>query len=515
MKVFKRAFGNLYFLFVSITLLLQLSCQSRGGLATPVNRQARLTPRNIIAKELLTQSSGWTEQCQNNKVDLFCWLNSKVSFKGPSDADRLFILQGPTSSSDIQLVVSLPKVETALLVILYDREKRQIIEPVSHREAQRDFSDVKNLHLYFSKLETNKKYELVIAASDGELLDERVVSTLPDKITKLKFAVVSCANDLLYGSGGAEMWDDLWSMNPHFILQIGDNTYGDLKDGKPFRPVTEEHLWQRYVDARSLFAIYKKYQLIPIFAIWDDHDFGFNDGDRTFELKVKSLQIFKDFYAQQEIPGYFQNGPTVSSTFKIANQRFLLVDGRYYRSVNRPSPTMQKYRGPLASPLQLDNQDYQTHFGKEGESFLYKNLNLDQVPTWLVTGDQFFGAYHVFESYEGNQPESFKYFLKQIRKSKSKVVFVSGDRHLSEVIEIDKAEVGYPTFEITSSPMHARNNPEAWARDRNPRQLVGASGMFSYSVIESEVVKNKLHFKVTAFSTNKNVLYEKTLQIGK
>jgi hypothetical protein len=198
----------------------------------------------------------------------------------------------------------------------------------------------------------------------------------------------------------------------------------------------------------------------------------------------------------------------------MAGQRFLLIDNRYFRSVDKILPEIQKNNEAQVLPVKAVGQDYETHFGKEGEDFLFKYLNSDKTPTWLVSGDQFFGAYHTFESYEGNHPDSFRNFLKQLKKAKSKVVFVSGDRHLSELMEIGKEEIGYSTFEVTSSPIHARNNPVAWAHDRNPMQLAGATGMFYFSLIESEVLKNKLHFKLTAFTSKKSKLYERNLVVA-
>jgi alkaline phosphatase D len=505
-------------LFYILILLVQFSCKSGDNFLihkeSLFGNNFRFVQRSKISKDLISNQTEWIAQCQKDKIDFFCWLVDKSKLATISDSHRLLIQQGPTSTTEMQIVVSLPKSESSVIVRLFDRKSKQLIEPIKMREAERSFSDVKNILLYFGKLQVNKNYELLVAASDGELLDEREVLTLPDYIKPLKFAIVSCANDFLYKSGGAEIWDDLWSMKPYFILEIGDNVYADTRNGKAIKPITEQELWTRYIESRSVISIYRKHQLIPIFAIWDDHDYGSNDGDRTFELKDQSLRIFKDFYAQEDMPGFFQNGPSVSSGFVLDGQQFLLLDNRYYRSVDKPSPVFIKNKEFKLKELRVDNQNYETHFGKEGEDFIFNNLNQRKLPTWLITGDQYFGGYHIFESYEGNHPTSFKNFLTQLRKAKSKVVFISGDRHLSELMEIEKQEIGYPTYEITSSGIHAGNNPEAWARDRNPRQLAGVSGFFNYTIIESQIVKSKMEFKVIAYKPNKIKLYEKNLKLG-
>ena len=48
----------------------------------------------------------------------------------------------------------------------------------------------------------------------------------------------------------------------------------------------------------------------------------------------------------------------------------------------------------------------QTHFGAEGERWLSEQLAQSKEPTFLVSGDQFFGGYHPFESYRGQSSQA-------------------------------------------------------------------------------------------------------------
>src|SRR6185369_14236426 len=68
------------------------------------------------------------------------------------------------------------------------------------------------------------------------------------------------------------------------------------------------------------------------FAIWDDHDYGPNDADRSFVLKDVSLEAFRLFW---ENPSYGVPGlGGITSMFEWSDAQFFLLDDRSFRSVN-------------------------------------------------------------------------------------------------------------------------------------------------------------------------------------
>lgn len=38
----------------------------------------------------------------------------------------------------------------------------------------------------------------------------------------------------------------------------------------------------------------------PMIAIWDDHDYGINDGYKAYTYRVQSQQIFLDFFGEPD-----------------------------------------------------------------------------------------------------------------------------------------------------------------------------------------------------------------------
>jgi alkaline phosphatase D len=466
---------------------------------------------------LLKSKDQWQDLCAKENVEVYCWFLDNSKLKTQDFKARVPVMQGATSSTATQVVMTVGKAQSLLHIYLYDRALQQVFQPSKRKVAQREFSEFKNIQVYFDNLKNKTTYELVIADEDGHLIDEREISTLDETDQKMKFAVISCSDDNFKSEEVDKIWQELNDTQLPVIFAIGDNVYADKKNGQVINPMTEEILWQRHVDTRQTLNIFKMHRLTPFISVWDDHDFGLNDGTRTFPLRDKSLQTFKDFYAQENIPNVFENGPGVSSQFVFAGQKFILMDARYFRSVNKPTAAWDKLGDALKNytkaPVLEDIAADETHFGAEGEAWLYQNLDKDDQPTWLISGDQFFGAYHIFESYEGSHPTSFKSFTDKLKTTKSHVVFVSGDRHLSEVMEIEKAVLDYPTYEITSSPMHSTVTDKGWEVFKNPRQILGHSGLYNYTLIESEVQNKVMNFKLMDLSSDHKSLYEKSLSI--
>jgi hypothetical protein len=112
---------------------------------------------------------------------------------------------------------------------------------------------------------------------------------------------------------------------------------------------------------------------------------------------------------------------------------------------------------------------------------------------WLINGDQYFGAYHPFESFEGNHPKRFKDFLQYLKQLYSKrFIFLSGDRHLFEEMTIPKDVIGYKTWELTTSGMHAVLifNPQKYYENKYRTEFV--TGKYNYLNINSKIEKDLL-----------------------
>lgn len=330
---------------------------------------------------------------------------------------------------------------------------------------------------------------------EGKIVDQRSFAGRSGR-GGVKFALVSCSDDF-YQEAQAAMWNHLAAQKPDVIFTIGDNVYGDVENHQWKGDATPDLLWRRYVQTRENLEIFRQSQLIPIIAVWDDHDYGQNDGDRRYQFKKQSLEIFHSFFPQSTGFERFHHGPAAASSYSWGEQRFVLLDDRSFRSPNQPSPICQAKAGhPLCRPRPMPDRgadnpksEPHTHFGYKQTQWALREIDDARSDVvWLISGDQWFGAYSPFESFEGNHPKDFAQFMKSIRDlTNSRVAFLSGDRHSTEITEVEASLLGYETFEVVSSPIHSGVHPSNWGEFPNPRQIQAFAGSFNYVVFDSQV----------------------------
>lgn len=404
--------------------------------------------------------------------------------------DPLSIVQGVSSNNMAQFAILAPKTETYSYRV-------DSIKPTTRKTIVRNFSNWKIDQVIFMGLEKGKTYTLQVLNEDNQLIDKRSFQTLDLKKPKVKFILASCMDDSLQERQKI-MWRDIISQKPEILFLIGDNVYVDKDLGYTKNLPNDEFYWNRYVKTRNSLDIFKAPHLIPIFATWDDHDYGKNNGDYTFKFKTEATKVFEAFFPRASIPGVYNKGPGVSASFNAFNQKFIFLDNRTFRTPKKGEDKVK------------------TQWGQKQEKWVNTILNKNSTPTWLIQGDQFFGKYHPFESYEGERPNSFKRMLSKVKKSKSPVVFASGDRHCAEVMKIEASELGYTTYELTSSGLHAKHYPGQWKGDTaNPRQIAGEDTQDNYMLIQAEATNSNLNFQVTAFGPNKKILFQKDLKVSK
>ena len=339
----------------------------------------------------------------------------------------------------------------------------------------------------------DKVYQLVItglasggsytlAIRDGKRpLEERHFKTFGQN-QKIRFALGSCSSDnpsLL--AEGKLIWQQLARLAPNLILLSGDTIYVDDSHALGFKKRPQENqIWQRYADSFKQIHLFKLKNLIPVLATWDDHDYGINDGDKTWArpqggwYPVKeSTKAFKAFLGgealrtAEDIGHWHQNGPGVSSRTDVLGHRFVFLDNR-------------SFRAPRDS-----TSDY-AHFGKKQEQFLHQQILSSDSPLFVVNGGQFFGGYLQRDSFEHVHPTHFNLFKDRIKTlytenpSLPPFALISGDIHFSEVMEIEKEQVGFQTYEFTASPWHSyvrgvHSNPK-YSSLKNPRRIKSIEG---------------------------------------
>lgn len=84
------------------------------------------------------------------------------------------------------------------------------------------------------------------------------------------------------------IWDSIENMDPNAFIFLGDNVYGD----HPSQNLT--YLSEAYDQQETKLPGWLK--ALKIYSIWDDHDYGLNDGGASFMGKKEAQNIFVDFW---------------------------------------------------------------------------------------------------------------------------------------------------------------------------------------------------------------------------
>jgi len=252
-----------------------------------------------------------------------------------------------------------------------------------------------------------------------------------------------------YGSD-YQILTKLSEARPDAMIWMGDNTYYREVDWN-----SVSGMYHRWTHTRSLPEMQPLLGAVHNYFIWDDHDFGPNDSDRSFRLRTESLGVHKLFttnqtYGTLETPGTF-------GRFEWGDVEFILLDDRFYRSPN-DAPN--------------DDPD-KTMWGPEQFGWLKDVLLNSRAPfKVIINGNQVLNPIGQFEvlaefTHEYNELLSF---IKTNRIPG--VVFISGDRHMSELIRLEDKDF-YPLYDFTSSSLTAGLAQPRGPEVENPYRVPG------------------------------------------
>jgi alkaline phosphatase D len=232
-----------------------------------------------------------------------------------------------------------------------------------------------------------------------------------------------------YGSSYS-IFESIYSKNPDIMLWMGDNIYLREADWD-----TKTGIYHRYSHTRSIKEMQPLLAKTQNYAIWDDHDYGPNDADRSFYNKHITQQAFKDFWANKSYGLDVNQTEGTFSTFSWADAEFFLLDDRFFKSPNNRK-TGEK-----------------TILGKQQLEWLIDALSSSKATFKIVAiGGQVLNSVAKFENYECYKDEK-NYLIEEIKSNNVKgVLFLSGDRHFSELSKISVSAT-QNIYDWTVSPL--------------------------------------------------------------
>jgi alkaline phosphatase D len=290
-----------------------------------------------------------------------------------------------------------------------------------------------------------------------------------------------------YGSE-YQIFNSIAAQKPDIMVWLGDNTYYREPDW-----ATRTGMLYRYTHTRSLPELQPLLATANHYAIWDDHDYGPNDGDGTWPYKETSWEVFKAFWGNPTygLPG--QKGCT--TWFQYNDIEFFLLDNRYFRAPNDCETCPR------------------TALGQEQMEWLKASLASSRAPFKLVAiGGQVLTTSQNSETYAHFFKAERDSLLAFIEKEDIKnVVFLTGDRHFTELSGYKNAK-GNWVYDLTTSPFTAGPFTDALTKDVNDLRLSSTvAAQHNFSMLRFSGPRLNRELNVTVYDTNGKEIWTKTI----
>jgi hypothetical protein len=230
----------------------------------------------------------------------------------------------------------------------------------------------------------------------------------------------------------SKLWDEMQKLSIDALCLMGDTPYIDNTD---LNVVREKH--RQFLQMPDL---QKLGQTRSVIGVWDDHDFGLNNGNgRNFaQHKQKTRQAFVEYRAHRQ----FGNGTEgVYHKVDLGMIEVFLLDPRYF-SQTEPSPV---------------DATQPTCFGKDQWNWLMQGLKDSKAPFKVLS----MGA--IWEDKKNRETDDmFTYWYERDalldlvkQQGINGVVLLGGDIHVARHL-IHPQRVGYDLHDFVISPGHTR-----------------------------------------------------------
>ncbi|TWT09513.1 alkaline phosphatase D family protein [Reyranella sp. CPCC 100927] len=317
-----------------------------------------------------------------------------------------------------------------------------------------------------------------IAASIASVALPTIAQAQPRPVTRIAFG--SCADQ----AKPQPVWDAVLGYRPDLFLFLGDNVYADYVAG----PATIESMRTAYSATDGIEGYARLRHDVQHMAVWDDHDYGQNDGGVGFALKDEAKSIFLDFWkAAADDPRRSREGVHDARLFGQAGQRVqvILLDVRWSKSPWRPTDE----RNAAGKERYLPDEDpAKTILGEAQWAWLAEQLRVPADLRIIGSGIQMVADGHGWERW-GNFPRERQKLYDTIRDTGANgVVLISGDRHLGALYR-ETNGTPYPLLEATSSGLNKFfPNP----REAGPNRLGGVYGAPNFGTIDVDWWEGKV-----------------------
>ena len=290
----------------------------------------------------------------------------------------------------------------------------------------------------------------------------------------------SCSNQRF----DLSIFDTIVTHQPDVFLFLGDNVYLDTHN--------KDTMCARYDSLLSNRSFRNLQDQTEIWAIWDDHDYGWNDAGKTYPEKELTKVLLLDAFDEPPTScRWKRSGIYGTKLIQLEGLRiqFILLDTRTFRDSlcsfnDLPYPKSCFPYWPEYSPCPDSTR---TLLGSEQWYWLEQKLSEPADFRVICSSIQFGHAFNGYESWNNFPWEKVK--MAQLIQSKQAngVVFISGDVHYGEISK-DTLQIGYPLYDVTSSGLSSTWHSPAPNQNRMGQAVMENNfGLLRFSAKEKKV----------------------------
>lgn len=340
--------------------------------------------------------------------------------------------------------------QPAAVTIVVQAGKEEVARAGGRTRSTTDLTGV----VQVTGLEADRVYDYRVLVEGEEVAADlpRRLRTAPTKAARFTLAFGGGAD---YHPENERMWRTIASKKPRLLLLLGDNVYID----RPKLAAVQRYCYARRHSRPEFRRLVAQ---VPVYAIWDDHDFITNDrwGGPAVDKPAWKRRVFEVFRQNFVNPSYGGGDARPGCWFEFSHGDvdFFLLDGRYYRTDPRKEP--RSMLGPVQKRWLLD--------ALARSRATFKVLCSPVAWTFHAKGE----SKDTWNGYREERDEIFGFLTE---KRIDGVVLLSADRHRSDCWRIARPDA-YDLYEFNSSRLtnvHAHRKMPAALFSYNETQSFG------------------------------------------
>ena len=284
-----------------------------------------------------------------------------------------------------------------------------------------------------------------------------------------------------------------------FMVWLGDNWY--LREAD-YDSVSGH--WYRAQHDRAIPEMRRLMASMHHYATWDDHDYGPNDSNWSYEYKDVALDVFQAYWGN---PTYGEPGHEgVYGKFYWGDAAFFLMDNHWYRD---------------AAGLDQDAHPQKTQWGRQQLEWLKQSLvaakELGHFKfLFIATGNQMLQTEPRGESHELYRAEREELMGFIVENELTGIVFLTGDVHHSAMYRRQIGPNNQWVYEITSSPFSSGSwNVEESNKANDPHVISGTLvGDQNFVKVDVTGEGEDRALLVTCIDKQGDVRFEQTIRLN-